>query len=228
MLTAAFKAFAQLFSPGFRWVLLKSLGLTIGMFVLVWFGVQALFQTFTMFSYEWLNTTISIIASLGLIAGMVFLIGPVSALFAGLFLDQIATQVEQRHYPSDPPGRDPPLARSLAVAAKFTVILVVVNILILLIALIPGVNILAFLAGNGYLLGREYFELVAMRHHPARDVRMLREEYSGRIFVGGLLIAFFAVIPFVNLLVPLFATAFMVHLYKATARDRVRRTTVDA
>jgi CysZ protein len=223
MLTAAFKAFRQLFSRGFRWVLLKSLALTIALFVLVWLGVQELFQAFAVFSYEWLNTTISIIAGLGVLAGMVFLIGPVSALFAGLFLDQIASQVEARHYPGDPPGREPPLPRSAWIAVKFTAVLVVVNLFVLFIALIPGINVLAFLAGNGYLLGREYFEMVAMRHLPARDVRRLREAYAGRVFAGGLLIAAIAVIPFVNLLVPLFATAFMVHVYKSTERDRLRR-----
>lgn len=223
MLTAAFKAFRQLFSRGFRWVLLKSLGLTIALFMLVWFGVQSLFKTFAVFSYEWLNTTISIIAGLGILAGMVFLIGPVSALFAGLFLDQIASQVEARHYPGDPPGREPPLPRSAWIAVKFTAVLVVVNLFVLIIALIPGINVIAFLAGNGYLLGREYFEMVAMRHMAVRDVRRLRKAYAGRVLAGGLLIAAIAVIPFVNLLVPLFATAFMVHVYKSTERDRVRR-----
>jgi CysZ protein len=223
MLVAAGKAFQQLFSPGFRSVLFKSIGLTLALFILVWFGVVALFQAFTVFSYDWLNTVITIIASLGIIAGMVFLIGPVSALMAGLFLDQIASQVEGLHYRHDPPGREAPLSRTMGVAVKFALALIVVNFFVLLIALIPGLNVFAFLAGNGYLLGREYFEMAAMRHMSGPEIKRLREEYPGRVFGAGVIVACLAAIPFVNLLVPLFATAFMVHVLKGTLRDRERR-----
>ncbi len=222
MLFAALKAFQQLFTPGFRAVLFKSLGLTIGLFVLIWLGVQTLFQAFTILPYEWLNTTIAVIAGLGMIAGMVFLIGPVTALFAGLFLDRIAEQVEARHYPNDPQGVEPPFSQSLGVAVRFAILLVFVNLFVLFIALIPGINVAAYLAGNGYLLGREYFQLAGMRHLPPHDVKALREAYSGRVLMSGMLIAFFAAIPFVNLLVPLFATSFMVHVFKSTLRSATR------
>ena len=70
---------------------------------------------------------------------------------------------------------------------------------------------------NAYLLGREYFELVALRHVDGLTAKRLRLRYSGRIFVAGLVIAAFVAIPIINLLAPLFATAFMVHLYKSIA-----------
>ena len=108
MFGAMFKAFGQLFSPGFRWILLKSVGLTIGLFILVGLGFKTLLESMDFTKWPWLDTTIDIVATLGLVAGMVFLIGPVSALFAGLFLDRIAEQVERKHYPDDPPGQDPP------------------------------------------------------------------------------------------------------------------------
>ncbi len=223
MFAAFLKAFGQMFTPGFQWVLLKSLALTIGLFVLALWGLQTGLDTFNIFPWAWLNTTVDIIAGLGVVAGMVFLIGPITALFAGLFLDRIAEQVERRHYPNDAPGVDPPIASSMWIALKFTFIIILVNILVLLIALLPGVNILAYLVGNGYLLGREFFELVAARFMPRREVKALRKANAGKVFVAGVIIAFVAAIPFVNFLVPLFATAFMVHVYKGVMRKQGER-----
>ena len=220
MIAAFFMAFGQLFSPGFRSILFKSVGLTLGLFVLVWYAAKKLLDAVTFVSYGWLESTIDIVAALGLIAGMVFLIAPVTALVAGLFLDRIAEQVEARHYPDDPPGQDPPVARSMLVALKFTGVVVLVNLFVLVIALLPGINILVFLAGNGYLLGREYFEMVGMRFLPPSEVKALRKRNSGKVFTAGLFIAMLAAIPFLNLLVPLFATAFMVHVYKQVVRER--------
>lgn len=223
MFAAMMKAFGQLFSRGFRSILFKSIGLTIGLFVAVWFSLSALFETFSPLLWPWLETTVEIIAALGLVAGMVFLIGPITGLFAGLFLDRIAEQVEQRHYAGDPPGRDPPIASSMFTALKFTFVIVLVNLFVILIALLPGLNILTFLAGNGYLLGREYFQLVGARFLPPREVKALREANAGKVFVAGIFIAFIAAIPFVNFLVPLFATAFMVHVFKGVSRGTGER-----
>ena len=100
---------------------------------------------------------------------------------------------------------------------KFTFVIVLVNLFVLIIALLPGINIAVFLAGNGYLLGREYFEMVGMRFLTPKEVKALRKRNAGKVFTAGLFIALLAAIPFVNLLVPLFATAFMVHVYKQVA-----------
>lgn len=214
MIAAATKAFGQMFTPGFQWILIKSLGLTIGLFALALWGARKGLEATALVPWTWLETIIDLIAGLGLIAGMFFLIGPVTALFAGLFLDRIAEQVERRHYPDDPPGTDPPLMRSLWIAFKFTFVVVLVNIVVLLLTLLPGVNLVAYVVGNGYLLGREFFELAAARFMAPRDVKALRRANAGRVFLAGVIIAFATLIPFANFLVPLFATAFMVHVFK--------------
>ena len=217
MISAFLKAFRQLFTPGFQWIMLKSIALTLGLFLLALWGLRTGLESFT-FPWGWLETTVEIVAGLGVIAGMVFLIGPVTALFAGLFLDRIAEQVERRHYPDDPPGVDPPVLGSLWTATKFTFVVILVNILVLLIALLPGINIVAYIIGNGYLLSREYFEMVAARFMPRRDVKALRKANAAKVFLAGAMIACVAAIPFVNFLVPLFATAFMVHVCKGVMR----------
>jgi uncharacterized protein involved in cysteine biosynthesis len=86
--------------------------------------------------------------------------------------------------------------------------------------LFAGFGAVIFFLATAYLLGREYFELAAMRFHPAADAKALRRANGMTVFVAGLFIAAFVSIPIVNLATPLFATAFMVHLHKRIAGAR--------
>jgi CysZ protein len=98
------------------------------------------------------------------------------------------------------------------VALQFTAVMVLLNLLVLPLYLVPVVNVVAFYGINGYLLSREYFDLVALRRLDARAAQRLRQAQRGRLFVAGLLIAGLLTIPLVNLLAPLIAAAFMVHV----------------
>jgi CysZ protein len=222
MFQAAAKSIEQLLSPKFRFVLFKSLGLTIVVFVVLWISLQATLAKFLILSYGWMETIVAILAGLGLFAGMFLLLLPITAFVATFFIDEIAEAVEERHYPDDPAGREMPVVKGLVIAAKFTVSIVAINILVLLVAFIPGINLVVFYGGNGYLLGREYFELCALRHLPHDKVVELRRENRSRVWLSGVLIAIVATIPFVNLFAPLFATALMVHTFKAVSRKSIQ------
>jgi CysZ protein len=219
MIAAAALAFNQLFTPPFRAVLFKSLGLTIALLVVAIIGLETLFGTLVQLP-GWAETTLQVLGGLGLVIGSVFLIAPITSLIAGLYLDDVAEEVEKRYYPGEAPGRELPVMRSLWLSAKFFVVVVIVNVIALFLLLVPGVNIIAFYVANGYLLGREFFELAAFRHMPLEDARALRRHNAFRVFLSGLAIAFLASIPIVNLITPLFATAFMVHTFKQVARKR--------
>jgi CysZ protein len=98
-----------------------------------------------------------------------------------------------------------------------------VNILALFLLPVPGINLIAFYLGNGYLLGREYFELAAMRHMPPDEAKQLRKANRVTVLLCGLIIAGIASIPILNLITPLFATAFMVRIFKGLSRVSVLR-----
>lgn len=218
MIAAAMRAFAQILSPPFRSVLLKSVGLTIAMLAAVWAALYGTFNHFVEVPWAGVDLAIDILTGIGLVVGLGFLIAPVTSLFAGLFLDDIAEEVERVHYPGDRPGRPVPLVPALLSAVRFTALVVAVNALVLLLLLLPGINILAFFVANAYLLGREYFEMVASRFHDPEAVKVIRQAESTRIFMAGLIIALLLAVPLLNLLTPLFATAFMVHVYKDMER----------
>lgn len=234
ILQAARASISQLFSPEFRSVFLKTLGLTLLALGAMWLGLKELFDWLALPWIDailpgfpawagWLGFVAAIIAGIGLALGLALLIAPVTAIVAGLFLDEIAWTVERSDYPRDPPGTAVPALRSFVLTLKFFAVVIAGNIVALLLLLVPGINIGAFFLVNGYLLGREFFEFAAMRFHPEDVVRALRRRYAGTVFLAGLVIAAFMAVPLLNLLTPLFAAAMMVHLHKSvSAADRNR------
>ncbi|TPK94353.1 MULTISPECIES: sulfate transporter family protein [unclassified Mesorhizobium] len=230
ILDAARAAASRLFSPEFRSVFLKTLGLTLLALVALWLGLESLLEWL---AWPWLQALLpgmpswagwlgGIIAGIVLAVGLALLIAPVTAIVAGLFLDDVAEVVEHTDYRNDPPGRPVPALHSLVLAIKFFGVVVLGNIVALLLLLVPGINIAAFFIVNGYLLGREFFEFAAMRFRPEPEAKALRRKYAGTVFLAGLVIALFLAVPLLNLLTPLFAAAMMVHLHKAvSAREPV-------
>ena len=222
MFSAATKAFEQMFSPPFRKVLFKALGLTLVLFFALGLGVQLLLATFTFSDTGWIDVTASWAAGIGafliFLVASLYLMGPVTAVFAGLFLDEIAERVEKVHYASDAPGKAVPIGPSMLMALQFAIIVLLVHI-----AMVPflfvGLGAIGLIISNAYLLGREYFEMTGMRHMPRLEAKELRRRNAGRVFAAGLAPAALALVPLGNLIVPIFTTAYMTHIFKTVQRD---------
>ncbi len=152
--------------------------------------------------------------SLLLMIGLsVFLMVPVAAIFTGLFLDDVAQAVEDRHYPGLPPVPRQRLDDALVASVNFFGVLVAVNILALLLyAFVGPFAPLMFWAVNGWLLGREYFQMAATRRLGPAGARILYRANRARIMWAGLLMAAPLSVPFVNLLIPVLGAATFTHL----------------
>lgn len=218
MLGSAFAALRQTFSPLLRGVLLKSMGLALALLIALAVGLEAALSYFVHVpSYPWVETTLQVVSGLGLVFGVVYLMPAVSSLVAGLFLDDVAERVEAASYPADPPGRPQPILRSLLYSLRFFGLVLAVNLAALLLLLVPGVNLVVFYVANAYLISREYFELAAMRYRTPEEARRLRQANAVPVFLAGLLIAPILFVPVVNLIMPVFGTAFMVHFHRRIA-----------
>lgn len=213
MLTAAFRALGDLTSPDFRSILWKAIGLALLLFGGIMVGVQLLFYFLQFVPWPWLETTLAIGTGLGLIVAFFFLMSPVTAMFAGLYLDTVAEKVERKHYPQGPAGRAQPTLTSIKLAVQFGLLVLVVNMLALPL-LFTGVGAVALVLINAYLISREYFEMAAMRVMAPEEARDLRRENAMTVLIAGLLPALLALVPIVNLTVPLFATSYFVHLFR--------------
>jgi CysZ protein len=214
MLETAIAAFKQIFTPPFRVVLYKSLGMTFALLGLAWIGLDKFALSFVNVSYPWLNTILAFATGAGLIVFLAFLIAPISILVAGLFLDDLAEIVESEIYPGGVKGRALPAAQAIFMALRFSLVSAGVNLLALLLLFVPGVNAIAFLLANAYLFGREYFTLAATRFRSVEEADELRRRFGPQLFVAGLFIAGFVMTPGLNLLTPLFGVAFMVRVHK--------------
>ena len=229
ILTSAALALRDVVSPPFRAALWKVLGLTILVLIALWFGVRALaegvlipfFARFTPDMPAWVEnagTFAGLAAGSALAFVMASLIAPIGAVIAGLFLDDVAAAVETRSYPDAPPGRALPFVRGMVLSARFFGIVVLGNLLAFALLLVPGVNLVAFVAVNGYLIGREYFEFAAMRYRPEGEAKALRARHRGTVFLAGLLVAAVLAVPILNLAAALFAASLMVHLHQRISR----------
>jgi CysZ protein len=238
MLAAVFKALDQMFTPPFRAVLFKSVGLAIALLVVLVIVLFRLLGWLSDTGISWLEMTLGswahgalavvgwIIAfalGVGLLAGAVLLVPAVTAVVASLFADEIAEIVERTHYPADRPGRALPLVRATIEGAKIALLAVAIYLLAAPFLLFAGIGVVLFFLATAWVQGRQYFELVAMRFHSVADAKALRRIHQTTVFIGGLFIAGFVSIPILNLATPLFGTALMVHVHKRlTARKRER------
>ncbi|MCW2315034.1 CysZ protein [Rhodoblastus acidophilus] len=224
MLDDAITSLKEIFTPAFRSVLLKSLGLTFAFLAALWLILDRLALSISAgsISAPWLVLIVKVMTALGLFVGLLFLIAPVSMLVAGFFLDELAEHVETNIYPAGQKGTVAPAMQSIWLAVKFSAVSLLVNLLAFGLWLLPGVNAVIFFMANAYLFSREYFELAALRFHPVAEVRNLRERNSLKIYAAGLILAVFVATPVVNLVTPLFGVAFMVRLHKRLAARPTR------
>ncbi len=215
------KALGQLTDPKFRRVLIKGLGISALLFGGAYFGFIRLATAILPGSVTlpWLGTIplgdwFGGMALTGALVMAVFLMFPVAIVFIGFFLEEIADAVETRHYPDFPKAKPLGIGAMIGEAVRFLMIMVVVNILALIIyftsALLAPV---IFWIVNGYLLGREYFQLVAMRHLGLRGADKLRKAHRMEIWFAGILMAIPLSIPVVNLLIPLLGVATFTHQF---------------
>lgn len=218
MFSAFAKAFDQLLSDrAVRRVLWFSLAATTLLLALLIAGVGALVHFTVRFDSWWLSWLNSFVEALGVAAtlGLSWILFPaVASGIVGLFLDTVARAVEARHYPGLPPATGATMAESLVASLKLMALMVALNILALPLYLFPFINLFVFYGMNGYLLGREYFELVALRRATRIEAEVLRRSRSGRVVFTGVVITFLMTVPILNLVASVVGTAAMVHLFE--------------
>ena len=232
MFAALSKAIQQCSDPTFRRVLLRAVGLSLAVFVLLWIVAGALLAWGGGWLLDWINPegiwqdVLEVVFGAAGVGGILFasfiLFPAVMVMVMSFLLEEIAVTVEGRHYPGLPPARPQPIGEMLRSGLAFAAMTVAINLLALpfylLLIFLPPFNLFLFYGVNGYLFGREYFEIVALRRQNPTDAKRLRRRYRGRLFLAGILITVMMTIPIVNLFAPIVATGFMVHVFEDLKR----------
>jgi CysZ protein len=235
MIDAAIKALTQLFAPALRHVLLKAAGLALTLIVFLGILMQRFLASWADAGANWaeqatgvaphavwsaLAWVLSIMAGLGILTGALFLMPAVTAFVGSFFVDEIADVVEREHYPAEPPGRALPFLRALIEGTQFALLALLVYLCALPFVLFAGLGVVILFLANAYLLGREYFELAAMRFRLPEEAKAMRKANSVYLFLAGMFVAAFVSIPLINLATPIFGMAFMVHVHKKLSGAR--------
>ncbi len=229
MIEDAINAITQMFSPPLRAILWKTIALALALIIVVSVVLERLIMLAVGAGGASVETTLgptahmpvavlawllSIAAGLGIVVGSVMLMPAVTAVVGSFFADAIADEVEREHYPADPPGQALPLSLALWEGAKTALLAIAIYLCAAPLILLAGFGAVIFFLATAYILGREYFELAAMRFRPPAEAKALRRDNALRIYIAGLFITAFVSIPLLNLATPLFAMALMVHVHK--------------
>ncbi|SMH49815.1 Uncharacterized protein involved in cysteine biosynthesis [Maritimibacter sp. HL-12] len=226
MFSDFFKALGQLPDPPFRRVLLLGLGLTIALLVgatVLFAWLVGLFVPDTVAlpwigDIGWLDSVASWATVLLMLVLSVVLMVPVAAAFTGIFLDDVAEAVEARHYPGLAPVGHIPVLETLRDSISLIGVTVAVNLVALVLLLFVGpLAPVLFWAVNGYLLGREFFQMAAMRREGREGANRLRRRHAGQIWFAGTLMAVPLSVPLLNLVIPVLGAATFTHMYHRLA-----------
>ena len=221
MIAALFKAFAQMSDPAFQRAIWRTLGLSIALFAVLLAAAWWLLVSTALFRIGWLETAVDVLGGLAALFAAMVLFPGAALVIISFLLEPVARAVEAAHYPDLPAPRDQPLSEALWTGLRFAAVTVTLNLLFLPLYFVPLLNVFVFGSLNGYLLGREYFELVALRRLEAAQARAMWRGYRGRLFLAGLVITVLLSIPLVNWFMPVVAAAFMVHVFEKLRRRKV-------
>lgn len=233
VIDSLFSAIAQLTDPRLRRVVWIGVLGSLAIFVVLWFSLGLLTGAldWTQIPYigwlfDWLGDAAAWLGGLVFMASILvvsFILFPaVVTIIVGFFLEDVIGAVEARHYPGLPPARAQPTAEVLGVTVRFALLVIGINLLALpfylLLMFLPPMNFVLYYLLNGYLVGREYYELVALRRLAPEPARRLRKAHKGRMLFAGVLLVFFMTIPIINFVTPVVAAAFMVHVFQNLPR----------
>ena len=229
MIRALFLAWTDLLRPRIFGVLAKGVGLTILIFIALqaaaFFALRALApETLALpFGATLPLATILSWGSLALFPLMgFFLMAPVAAGFSGLYAENVADTVEDIHYPARP-GSAMDFFESIPGALGILGATLLVGLLTLILTPVLGpLAPLLFYAANGWLLGREFFQMAARRHMDAAPAQAMRQRNAAIVTLTGVAIAFLLTVPILNIAVPVVAAAAFTHLVHGLLGDEDR------
>ena len=141
--------------------------------------------------------------------------GPIASTIISLFLDEVARAVEARHYPHLPEVQGTRLHKQILTTVSFFGVLVLANLGALILSVfLPVLAPFIFWATNGYLLGREYFQMTSIRRISQNEAKLLFQRNRGAIWFTGIIIAIPLSIPVVGLIIPVLGAATFTHQFE--------------
>jgi CysZ protein len=218
MLTDLARALAMLAVPVVQRTLLLAIGLAVALLTLALPATDALVRAAGSTGHVLLDRTLEVAGLAGTLL-LAWLVYPsVIAAVLGFLLDRVVAATEVRYFPALPPAREQSLGGAIVYSVGFAGLVLALNVVALPLYVVPGLNIPVYLLLNGYLLGREYVELVLARRHRFGELGALRRRHKAQLWSSGVVTALILMVPILNLAAPVVGAAFAtLRLHRAGA-----------
>lgn len=223
MLGHFIKSSSQLSDPAMKRVLL--LGLAGALFTLI---LSYLLTSWGMNwmaarDFPWVDGAIDFIAEWGLIPIFIvasyFLFPALATMVMSVFLDDVVDAVEAQYYPHDRAPRPMAVMEGIMSGLRLGGTMLFWNTLALplyVLLLFTAIGPFAlYLVINGYLLGREYVELVSIRHLGSARAKEFRSFNRPMVLGLGVIGSGLFMVPIINLFAPLVLAGAAVHAFHA-------------
>lgn len=221
MFKALALAFGQVVDPKTRSVVWRGVAGALAVFILLWFAVGWGLAQATLTEIGWLDWALDLMGGLA-VAVVSWMLFPAAVIaVSGFFIDAVVDRTEELHYPGLPAPHRLPVSLEIAAALRLFGLAALVNLLALPVYLTtPLLNLPLYLAINGWLAGREYFELAAHRRLAPADALALRRARPAGVFFAGVCVVALSTVPLLNLLTPVVAGAFFTHVFHRLNKGR--------
>ena len=217
------KSIVQFNDPKFRRVLWRGLWLTLALLIttcsLIAIGLNQFLQSPYVVSLIGEASLSRNLLNMGGVLSTfvlsIWLMGPIASAIISLFLDEVARAVEARHYPHLPEVQGTRLHKQILTTVSFFGVLILANLGALILSIfLPVLAPFIFWATNGYLLGREYFQMAFVWRISQNEAKLLFQRNRGTIWFTGILIAIPLSVPFVGLIIPVLGAATFTHQFE--------------
>lgn len=216
------RSLGQLGDPRFLRVLLWALAITIAGLAAVFWGAMLTLGWFLpeTVTLPWIgdvtfvdNLVSGAAVALMLVLSVVLMV-PVAAGAVGFFLEDVAEAVEAKHYPHLPEAHGYGWGTQIRDALRFFAIICLANLVGLVIYLtVAPLAPFIFWIVNGFLLGREYSQLVAARRLGRERAEAFCRRHFWRNWATGTAMAIPLSVPILNLVVPILGVAVFTHQF---------------
>ena len=213
MFSALSRAFAQLPRPEMRGPLIRAVLWACLAFAALWSALAVLIHHQLVREARWVEILAGLLGGFAAPVVTWLLFPSVVLMILGCYSEAIIQAVERQYYPNlATPSQSRQMA-NLWSGIRLAFIGLVLNIVALPVYLLfPGLNLVLFLGLNGYLLGREYFDVVALRRVDWRAAQRLWRDHRITFILSGVVAAGLFALPVINLVAPIIGLAAAVHL----------------
>lgn len=232
ILQSALMSFKRLSTLAMRKIFWNILCISLACLIILWFLIKYIFGFYFIHLLSpllghiplflgWIGFLSIISLAFGISHLLYIMLCPLITFIGSFYADAIIDIVEKKDFPTHSLGRHMTIRESIFFGLRFFILALIGNIIALMLYFIPPIHLLGFYIINGYIFGRTYFMINALRFNNYKDSHNLFQNNWGLIFSAGIFIALISAIPLLGIITPLFAPSFMTYIYKHIKNARL-------